>query len=84
MLPKEGAVVIVSSTYNGTPPDNASAFAKWLDAQKEGEWMQPPSTLLELIVAEAGVCPLGVMCAPRRGRGRRGCNTGLHVQQVMM
>lgn len=41
VLPKEGAVVIVSSTYNGTPPDNASAFAKWLDAQKEGEWRQP-------------------------------------------
>jgi hypothetical protein len=39
VLPKNGAVVIVSSTYNGTPPDNASAFAKWLDEQKEGEWV---------------------------------------------
>lgn len=38
MLPKSGAVVVVSSTYNGTPPDNASGFAKWLDEQKEGEW----------------------------------------------
>jgi hypothetical protein len=37
VLPKNGAVVIVSSTYNGTPPDNASAFAKWLDEQQEGE-----------------------------------------------
>lgn len=37
VLPKNGAVVIVSSTYNGTPPDNASAFAKWLDGQKDGK-----------------------------------------------
>jgi len=37
VLPKSGAVLIVSSTYNGTPPDNASSFAKWLDQQQEGE-----------------------------------------------
>lgn len=26
-----GPVVIVTSTYNGTPPDNAARFAKWLE-----------------------------------------------------
>ena len=29
-LPKEGAVVIASSSYNGTPPDNAAGFFDWL------------------------------------------------------
>ena len=29
-LPKDGAVVIVSSSYNGTPPDNAARFFDWL------------------------------------------------------
>ena len=29
-LPTDGAVVIVSASYNGTPPDNASAFCQWL------------------------------------------------------
>ena len=28
-LPKEGAVVIVTSSYNGQPPDNARAFVAW-------------------------------------------------------
>jgi sulfite reductase alpha subunit-like flavoprotein len=37
VLPKTGAVVVVSSTYNGTPPDNAAGFSKWLDEQQEGE-----------------------------------------------
>ncbi|MDQ0347692.1 bifunctional cytochrome P450/NADPH--P450 reductase [Ancylobacter vacuolatus] len=27
----DGPVVIVTSTYNGTPPDNAAGFARWLD-----------------------------------------------------
>jgi len=36
VLPKSGAVLIISSTYNGTPPDNAAAFAKWLEEQQEG------------------------------------------------
>lgn len=27
----DGPVVIITSTYNGTPPDNASRFAKWLE-----------------------------------------------------
>src|SRR6266567_3978654 len=30
MLPKEGAVVIVTASYNGQPPDNARKFAAWL------------------------------------------------------
>lgn len=29
-LPGEGAVLVVSSSYNGTPPDNAAAFCQWL------------------------------------------------------
>jgi cytochrome P450/NADPH-cytochrome P450 reductase len=30
-LPTEGATIIVTSTYNGLPPDNAQAFANWLE-----------------------------------------------------
>jgi cytochrome P450/NADPH-cytochrome P450 reductase len=29
-LPKDGAVVIASSSYNGTPPDNAAKFVEWI------------------------------------------------------
>src|SRR5205807_2621935 len=29
-LPANGAVLIVSSSYNGTPPDNAVKFCRWL------------------------------------------------------
>jgi len=29
-LPTQGAVVIVTSSYNGTPPDNAVRFSEWL------------------------------------------------------
>jgi cytochrome P450/NADPH-cytochrome P450 reductase len=29
-LPKQAPVIIVSSTYNGKPPDNATRFAEWL------------------------------------------------------
>ena len=29
-LPKAGAVVIVTASYNGAPPDNAAGFYKWL------------------------------------------------------
>ncbi|WP_371345554.1 cytochrome P450 [Ancylobacter sp. IITR112] len=32
----EGPVVIVTSTYNGAPPDNASRFAKWLETAGKG------------------------------------------------
>jgi cytochrome P450 / NADPH-cytochrome P450 reductase len=30
-LPTEGAVAIVSASYNGAPPDNAQKFCDWLD-----------------------------------------------------
>ncbi|WP_433783660.1 bifunctional cytochrome P450/NADPH--P450 reductase [Actinomycetospora sp. CA-101289] len=30
-LPAEGAVVVVTSSYNGEPPDNAGKFCAWLD-----------------------------------------------------
>ena len=29
-LPHGGAVLIVCSSYNGTPPDNAAAFCRWI------------------------------------------------------
>ena len=29
-LPTDGAVVIVTASYNGTPPDNAGKFCEWL------------------------------------------------------
>jgi cytochrome P450/NADPH-cytochrome P450 reductase len=29
-LPKEGAVVVVTASYNGAPPDNAEKFCTWL------------------------------------------------------
>ncbi len=30
-LPTEGAVVVVTSSYNGAPPDNAGRFCTWVD-----------------------------------------------------
>jgi cytochrome P450/NADPH-cytochrome P450 reductase len=30
-LPTDGAVVVVTSSYNGQPPDNAARFAAWID-----------------------------------------------------
>ena len=30
-LPKDGAVVILSASYNGAPPNNAAKFVSWLD-----------------------------------------------------
>ena len=36
-LPKEGAVLIVTSSYNGKPPRNAGQFVQWLEAVKPGE-----------------------------------------------
>ncbi|WP_285890789.1 cytochrome P450 [Mesobacillus maritimus] len=36
-LPKEGAVIIVTSSYNGKPPKNARKFVKWLDTVQYGE-----------------------------------------------
>lgn len=35
-LPREGAVVIVTGSYNGQPPDNARAFMQWLDGVAPG------------------------------------------------
>ncbi|MCD5322126.1 MULTISPECIES: bifunctional cytochrome P450/NADPH--P450 reductase [Pontibacillus] len=37
LMPLEGAVVIVSASYNGNPPDNAHEFVAWLDAAGENE-----------------------------------------------
>ena len=34
-LPRQGVVLIVSSSYNGTPPDNAARFCRWLREQPE-------------------------------------------------
>lgn len=33
-LPRDGAVLIATSTYNGTPPDNAVAFHDWLTSTR--------------------------------------------------
>lgn len=35
-LPREGAVIIASASYNGAPPDNAGRFVKWLTEAKPG------------------------------------------------
>jgi cytochrome P450/NADPH-cytochrome P450 reductase len=31
-LPTRGAVVVVTASYNGTPPDNAAKFCRWLQS----------------------------------------------------
>jgi cytochrome P450/NADPH-cytochrome P450 reductase len=36
-LPKEGAVFIVSASYNGKPPSNAREFVQWLNNVEPGE-----------------------------------------------
>ncbi|WP_226579838.1 bifunctional cytochrome P450/NADPH--P450 reductase [Halobacillus litoralis] len=36
-LPKEGAVVLVSASYNGHPPDNAAAFVEWIPTLADDE-----------------------------------------------
>jgi cytochrome P450 / NADPH-cytochrome P450 reductase len=36
-LPKDGAVLITTSSYNGTPPDNAAHFFDWLCNDSLGE-----------------------------------------------
>ncbi|TLS38663.1 bifunctional cytochrome P450/NADPH--P450 reductase [Pseudalkalibacillus caeni] len=36
-LPKEGAVLIVTSSYNGNPPNNAGQFVQWLEESAPGE-----------------------------------------------
>ncbi len=35
-LPREGAVVIVTASYNGHPPDNARAFCEWAEGLAPG------------------------------------------------
>jgi len=35
-LPTDGAVLILTASYEGQPPDNARQFATWLDAQAPG------------------------------------------------
>lgn len=35
-LPKEGAVVVVTASYNGQPPDNARQFHQWIGGVPEG------------------------------------------------
>lgn len=35
-LPTDGAVVIVTASYNGTPPDNAAKFVQWLRGDSLG------------------------------------------------
>ncbi|HEX2910153.1 MAG TPA: cytochrome P450 [Chloroflexia bacterium] len=35
-LPKDGAVVIVTASYEGQPPDNARKFVDWLEKQPAG------------------------------------------------
>ncbi|GAA1329688.1 bifunctional cytochrome P450/NADPH--P450 reductase [Pseudonocardia xinjiangensis] len=35
-LPAGGAAVVVSSSYNGTPPDNAAAFCRWISGAGDG------------------------------------------------
>jgi cytochrome P450 / NADPH-cytochrome P450 reductase len=35
-LPTEGAVVIATASYNGSPPDNAVKFVEWLEAAGPG------------------------------------------------
>ncbi|GGF95704.1 bifunctional cytochrome P450/NADPH--P450 reductase 1 [Paenibacillus albidus] len=36
-LPKEGAVLIVTASYNGQPPRNAREFVQWLEGVEPGE-----------------------------------------------
>ena len=35
-LPRDGALVTVCSSYNGTPPDNAAAFCRWIAGAADG------------------------------------------------
>ena len=35
-LPRDGAALIVCSSYNGTPPDNAAAFCRWIAGAPAG------------------------------------------------
>ncbi|OAH55736.1 NADPH--cytochrome reductase [Domibacillus aminovorans] len=37
-LPKEGAVLIITSSYNGKAPDNAAGFVEWIGQVEAGEF----------------------------------------------
>lgn len=37
-VPKEGPVVMISSTYEGRPPDNAAHFITWLGSLEGDDW----------------------------------------------
>lgn len=36
-LPKEGALLIITATYNGKPPQNAANFVNWLEQTQPGD-----------------------------------------------
>ncbi|NGP60472.1 bifunctional cytochrome P450/NADPH--P450 reductase [Paenibacillus thiaminolyticus] len=36
-LPQEGALIIITSSYNGKPPNNAKQFVQWLELVEPGE-----------------------------------------------
>lgn len=36
-LPQEGALIIITSSYNGKPPNNAKQFVQWLEQVEPGE-----------------------------------------------
>ncbi|MGE6632199.1 bifunctional cytochrome P450/NADPH--P450 reductase [Bacillus sp. NPDC077027] len=36
-LPNEGAVLIITSSYNGLPPDNAKQFVEWIERDREAD-----------------------------------------------
>ncbi|MFO6496420.1 MULTISPECIES: bifunctional cytochrome P450/NADPH--P450 reductase [Bacillus] len=36
-LPKEGAVIVVTASYNGNPPDNAKEFVDWLERDHQDD-----------------------------------------------
>jgi cytochrome P450/NADPH-cytochrome P450 reductase len=45
-LPAAGALVVVTASYNGQPPDNARAFCDWLDALPAGVLAGRPVAVL--------------------------------------
>ena len=65
-LPRDGAVLVVCSSYNGAPPDNAAAFCRWiagaLPTARRTVWRTRSS---------AAATPNG----PRRTRPCRRCST---------
>ncbi|MDA1477357.1 bifunctional cytochrome P450/NADPH--P450 reductase [Bacillus changyiensis] len=34
-MPQEGAVIVITSSYNGNPPDNAREFVNWLEQEQK-------------------------------------------------